>query len=121
MCFIHYSRTQKGYKWFGLVHYKFYFADVTFKSLSYFAPSTSPITQSMPSSENLEKEIIPKSLQVFTRCPKNVVSTSLPTDSESTVIDPGLPNSISLPTAPLLSTVETDTSVSLDFDFPIVH
>jgi len=42
----------------------------------------------MPSSEDLDKEIVPKPLQVFTRRSKNVVSTSLSVDLKSRVAGP---------------------------------
>jgi len=75
--------------YFDPINRKFYtFVDVTFESVPYFAPITScPIPQLMPSSGDLEKEIVPKPSSVFTRCPKNVVSTSLPADLESTPAD----------------------------------
>jgi len=73
-----------GYMCFDHVHHKFYTStDVTFfKSDMYFAPTaSSPI----PSFEYLEKEIISRPAHVYTTRSKDAVSTSLPTDLESTV------------------------------------
>jgi len=75
----------------------------------------------MYSSGDLEKEIVPKLLQVYTKHFKNVVSTSLPANIESTTADPDLPHSASLPTDPSLSTVEMHISASSDLDLPIAH
>ena len=60
----------------------------------------------MPSSEDMEKEIVSKLSQVFTRCPRNMLSTSLPTDLESTAAAPDPPHFVSLHVAPSLPTVE---------------
>ena len=63
--------------------------DVTlFESLRYFALTTSSlIPQPIPSFGHLEKEIIPKPLQVYTKHSKDVVFTSLSTNPKSTVAD----------------------------------
>ena len=85
--YVGYSRTQKGYRSFDLIHHKFYtFADVTFfESVLYFAPTASaPLTQ-----------------WVFTRHPKNVVSTSLSVDPKSSA-PPNPLHYVSLPNAPPL-------------------
>jgi len=66
----------------------------------YFAPTASHIPQPMPSSEDLEKEIVPKLLQLYTKHSKDVVSISLPADLESTTTDHDPPHSASLPTNP---------------------
>ena len=67
--FVGCSCTQTGHKCFDHAHRKFYISvDVTFfKSVSHaikcaFAPIASPMHQHMPSSKNLEKEIVHKSL-----------------------------------------------------------
>ena len=63
------------------IHYKFYtFAGVSFFELvRYFAPTTSsPIPLPMPSFGDLEKKIVPKPVQVYKICSKDIVSTSLP-------------------------------------------
>ena len=70
---------------------------------------------------DLEKEFIPKSLQVYTRCFKDVVSTTLLVDPESIVAYPDPPHYASLPTDHLLPTVEMDTSTSSDLDVPIAR
>ena len=57
----------------------------------YFAPASSPIPQHMPSSKELEKEIVHK----YTRRSKNVISTSLLGDPVSTVVDLDPPHSTS--------------------------
>ena len=62
MFFVCYKRTKKCYRCFDLVHHKFYtYADVTFfESVPYFASTaSSPIPQHMPSSKDIEKEIVP--------------------------------------------------------------
>ena len=69
----------------------------------------------------LKKVIVSKSLQMYIKHSKIMVSTSLLTDSESTAVDSDPPYSISLPTVPWFSTVEMDTSASLDLDHPIAH
>ena len=50
-----------------------------------------------------------------------MVSTSLPDNSESIVVDPNSFHSLSLPTDSPLPTVEMDTSTSSDLDLPIAH
>ena len=69
----------------------------------------------------MEKDSVPKPLQVYTKRFKDVVSTSLHVDPESTVTDSDPPHSTSLPTDPLLFTLEMDTSASYDLDFLIAH
>ena len=61
--FVGYSQTQKEYRGFDHVYYKFYtFTDITFfESLLYFT-HVSPIPHPMPNFGYLEKEIVPKSL-----------------------------------------------------------
>ena len=51
-------------------------------------PPTPPISQFMPSSGDLEKEIVPKPLQVFIRRSKNLIFISLHVDPESITADP---------------------------------
>ena len=75
----------------------------------------------MPSSEDLEKEIAPKPLQMYTKCSQDVVSTSLPTDPESITVDPDTSYCAFLPTDPPLSTIEIDTLASSDLNFSIAH
>jgi len=121
--FVDYS-PQKGYRCFDHIHCEFYtYADVTFfESLSYFTPMvSSPIPQSMSSSGDLEKDIVRKLLQVYTKCFKDVVSTSLRADLESITTNLDPPHSASLPTDPSLSTAEMDTSASFDLNLPIAH
>ena len=63
--------------YFNPILRKFYTSiDVAFfESLPYFAPIASLIPQPMPSFGDLEKEIVPKLLQVYTELSKDVVST----------------------------------------------
>ena len=56
----------------------------------------------MPSFGCLEKEIVSKLLHLYTKRSKNVISTSLPADSD--------PSFGYLPIAPPLPTIEMDTS-----------
>ena len=80
------------------------------ESVLYFAPTTcDPLSQFIPSFEDLKKEIESKSLQVYTKYFKNVVSTLLSAHPESSVVDPDFLHFVSLPTA--LS----------DLDIPIAH
>ena len=62
----------------------------------------------MPSFGDLEKEIVPKPLQVYTKCFKNVVSASLTAHPEFIVADLDPPYFASLPTDPPLPNVEMD-------------
>ena len=58
---------------------------------------------------------------MYTKHFKDVVSTSLPADSESTAVDPDPSHFASLSIFHSLSTVEMDASVSFDLDLPIAN